>query len=224
MDRYCRKINSSTNTKEQGAGSGKLRNPHWSSTHTNSLTTKPHTAYPPIRPQPRPAPITTGTDRDRHRMRRALSRREKPCHCRQRRQKNRSGHHVTRRPNAEQRCAAPEKRRGSRSSPHHLQITVTVKVQWGSKGTREVLHEETIEAESIEAARQREGETGMSHRQEINGNIERARKHLQSALELLAGNPDLDDLNGAMHDIDRAKNETEGASDLLFDEQEIETN
>ncbi len=64
----------------------------------------------------------------------------------------------------------------------------------------------------------------MNHRQEINGNIERARKHLQSALELLAGNPDLDDLNGAMHDIDRAKSETEGASDLLFDEQETETN
>ena len=64
----------------------------------------------------------------------------------------------------------------------------------------------------------------MSHRQEINGNIERARNHLQSALELLAGNPDLDDLSGAMHDIDRAKNEIEVASDLLFDEQEIETN
>lgn len=35
-----------------------------------------------------------------------------------------------------------------------MNTTVTVKVQWGSKGTREVLHEETIEAESIEAARE----------------------------------------------------------------------
>ncbi len=35
-----------------------------------------------------------------------------------------------------------------------MNTTATVKVQWGSKGTREVLHEETIEAESIEAARE----------------------------------------------------------------------
>lgn len=32
--------------------------------------------------------------------------------------------------------------------------TIAVTVQWGLKGTREILHEETVEAESIQAARQ----------------------------------------------------------------------